>query len=300
MLSVVITGATSFIGVHLIEEWLKRECVIHAVVRPGSRNMARLPRSEVIKTIELDFENYDQLPGRVGRADVFYHLAWDGARGQARSDAALQERSHRCAVSAMTAAHQLGASLFVGCGSQAEYGVKDGIVTETSPCNPTTEYGRAKLKTAERLRAMAEEYRMRFVWLRIFSLYGQHDYEASLIMTCLDKMRKNEPVALTQCVQDWDYLYVKDAVEAMVKLFDAECASGIYNLASGDIRPMKAFVEDMRSALGTRSEILYGAVPYPPEGPVNLRPGIRKITDALHWKAQTAFIDGIREICRGR
>ena len=38
-MKVVITGATSFIGVHLIQEWLKEDCEIFAVVRPNSSNI---------------------------------------------------------------------------------------------------------------------------------------------------------------------------------------------------------------------------------------------------------------------
>lgn len=44
MKKIVITGATSFIGVHLIKEWIKSNCEIYAIVRPNSSNIGRIIR----------------------------------------------------------------------------------------------------------------------------------------------------------------------------------------------------------------------------------------------------------------
>ena len=58
MKKIVVTGATSFIGVHLIQALLKKNCFIYAVVRPKSININRLPKSFKLKVIELDINVY--------------------------------------------------------------------------------------------------------------------------------------------------------------------------------------------------------------------------------------------------
>ena len=70
---------------------------------------------------------------------------------------------------------------------------------------------------------------------------------------------------LTQSVQMWDYLFIDDACDALIKLIDSG-ASGAFNFASGDCRQLKDYVLEMRQVLHSRSELRFGAVPYPPTG----------------------------------
>ena len=52
MKNVVITGATSFIGVHIIKEYIKNNCKVIAVVRPNSKKLNRLPKSNFLKLLK--------------------------------------------------------------------------------------------------------------------------------------------------------------------------------------------------------------------------------------------------------
>ena len=144
MRRIVITGATGFIGIHLINEWLKEDCEIYAVIRPKSPHAHRVPASDHVHLVELSMSEYDRLPAIVDQADCFYHLAWEGVRAPLRDDKELQEKNCDCALSAFHAATKIGCSFFLGSGSQAEYGATYGIVDEDYPCNPNTEYGRQK------------------------------------------------------------------------------------------------------------------------------------------------------------
>ena len=89
-MKVVITGATSFIGVHLIQEWLKEDCEIFAVVRPNSTNIKHLANDDRIHIVEKDMKEYYTLSDVIDDADCFYHLAWEGARAPYRDDKNMQ------------------------------------------------------------------------------------------------------------------------------------------------------------------------------------------------------------------
>jgi len=293
MKKVVITGATSFIGVHLINRWLKTDCEITAVVRPDSKNLPRLPENNQIRIVTLEMGDYDRLPDFVEKADYFYHLAWEGSRRPLRDDKALQQRNFECSVKAMDAAVNMGCSLFLGVGSQAEYGDQGQSADESFPCNPVSEYGKQKLNTMNTLSEMAKESGINFIWVRMFSLYGRYDYSESLISTCIRNMRHGNEVNLTEAKQLWDYLYVEDAAEAMIKFSRVRCENGVYNLANGSVRPLKDYVLDIKKVLNSDSEINFGAVPYPAVGPINLQPDVSKARKALDWKAGTQFTEGI-------
>lgn len=297
MKKIVVTGATSFIGVHLIEKLLDGETKIIAIVRPNSPNITRLPAHEDLEIVELEIQEMKLIGNKIsGEIDAFYHLAWEGARAPYRDDKELQEKNYFGAIDAMKAALALKVKVFVGSGSQAEYGKFNGKVNEEYPCNPITEYGKAKYEAYCNLSKIAEENHIKFIWTRIFSVYGKYDFSGTLVMSSIDKMRRHENMQMTECIQNWDFVFVEDVAEALVRFIMVDCESGVYNVASGIAKPLKDFVEELKSILESRSGIEYGKIPYAKEGPVSFEPEVIKMESALQWKANTSFRDGIKKI----
>ena len=109
------------------------------------------------------------------------------------------------------------------------------------------------------------------------------------IMNLIDKMKKDVSCDLTQCIQMWDFLYLDDAVKAIINLCEQECTSGAYNLGSGDVRKLKAYVEEVKKILHSSSQINYGAVPYPETGMVSIVPSINKIKKEISWEPRVSF-----------
>lgn len=298
MKNVLVTGATSFIGVHIIEEYLKNNCKVIAVVRHNSKNLNRLPKSNLLKIIEVEMDEIEYIVGSVTdeQVDIFYHLAWDGVRVPYRDDVILQNNNYNCAIKAMNVAKQLGCSVFIGSGSQAEYGKCVGKIDENYETKPTTEYGKAKLKTYETLKLMAKENNIKFIWTRIFSVYGIYDYSGTLVMSALNKMKKNESIQLTECIQNWDFIYVEEVAKVMYLLANTSCMDGVYNIASGESKQLKEFVIDMKKICNSRSELQFGAVPYNNEGVVSFEPIITKLKQNLRWSCHISFEEGIKKV----
>lgn len=295
MKNAVVTGATSFIGVHLINELLDNDYYITAVIRPNSSHIDRLPNSNKITVVELDMNDIHLLSTRieVKQCEVFYHLAWEGARVPFRDDKLLQKNNYENAIKAMEVACILKCKVFVGSGSQAEYGRCIGKITEDYTPNPSTEYGKAKLKACSTLSDLADENNIKFIWTRIFSVYGKYDYESTLVMSTLKKLTKNEDILLTECKQKWDFINVEDAATVMYMLGTSECKDGIYNIASGNARPLKEYVLDMKKISKSESNLKFGAIQYGTEGIVSFEPVIDKLKSNLNWSCKISFEDGI-------
>lgn len=297
MKRIIVTGATSFIGIHLIKKLLQDNYKVYAVVRPNSKNIARLPKHSNMVILEVELSNTKDILNYIsGDIYAFYHLAWEGVRAPYRDDKVMQEKNYQATIDAFEVALSLNVKKFIGIGSQAEYGKFNGDVDEAYPCNPLTEYGKSKYATYLTILKLASEKNIKFYWPRIFSAYGPYDYEKSLIMTCIDKMQKNETIDMTECTQNWDYIYIDDIVEALIKFLDIDCENGAYNLASGNSRQLKLFVEEIKDVLQSKSIINYGAVPYSKEGPVSFRPNVNKLKKELKWDATTSFKEGIKKI----
>ncbi len=288
----VVTGASSFIGKAVTKKLLERECVVYALVR-DPRKLKDIKGYSNLKIIECDMSDYSSLTEKIGeKCDVFYHFAWAGTSKAHRMDGAVQESNIKNSLLALFAARELGCGSFIGAGSQAEYGICEGEVTEEHPENPVTEYGRAKLAVKRMALEYGKTIGMRVIWTRIFSAYGIGDSKETMIMTCLRKMLNNEAVDLTACTQMWDYINVEDAASAFISMSMAH--PGVYNIASGDYRPLKEFVFDMKDAAGSSSELNFGnaAVSLTGHG---FMPNVDRLR-ALGWKPETDFKTGISQI----
>lgn len=294
---VIITGATSFIGLIFIKMALEKGLEVVAVVRPNTRKRSLLPSSPLLTVVETGMEDYSALPQLVARpCDVFFHLAWNGTRGAERMDEQMQSFSYRSSLAAALSARALGCRLFISAGSQAEYGNSCGPIGEDAICRPNTEYGKYKLRLYEELREQSAFYGFHFKEPRFFSLYGPRDFEQTLVISTLKKMLANEPCDLTACVQNWDFLYIDDAVRGVFLLMEQECADGAYNFGSGISQSLKEYVQVMAKLTQTESILRFGAIPYPATGMVSLEPVVKKLKSETGWRPQVSFQEGILKI----
>ncbi len=169
-------------------------------------------------------------------------------------------------------------------------------ITEDSICRPNTEYGRAKLAFYEAIACICTENNISYKEPRFFSLYGPGDFSGTMILSILRDMLANRPCRLSECRQMWDYLYIDDAIEGLIRLCKEPCPDGVYNFGSGDTRPLRGFVEEMARLTQTSSKLLYGALPYPATGMVSIWPDVSKLKRELHWEPKVPFAEGIRTI----
>ena len=65
MKRIVVTGATSMIGGALIEECIKHDTEVYAVVRVSSGKQSRLLSGPKLHLVDCDLENLDCLPEKL-------------------------------------------------------------------------------------------------------------------------------------------------------------------------------------------------------------------------------------------
>lgn len=301
MKSVIVTGATSYIAVALINKLVKQGVKVYAIVRPQTQNLYKLPCSPSIEVIELGMQDAKRILNYgLGNIQAVYHFAWEGVRGNQRNDSILQEKNYEAAKSWIDMAIEMQIPYFIGMGSQAEYGITEGVVTEATRPKPDSEYGKQKLRVYGYGMDRCIQEVTTFIWARIFSVYGHGENPNTLIMQCLDKMQRNEAIDLSPCEHQWDYLYIEDAAEALFCLWNCNPRLGAYNIAYGEPRKLKDYIVQMRSILQSESKLRFGAIPYGDKPPAELNPDISKIQQEIGWMPQIEFEAGIRKIVEER
>ena len=100
-MKIIVTGATGFIGKALCKELINAGHEIFAIIRPNSSRKESL-KQEVntwgknphkIQLLEMEMEELEQLSKKIGQADLFYHLAWNGSAGTDREDFEMQYKN---------------------------------------------------------------------------------------------------------------------------------------------------------------------------------------------------------------
>ena len=290
---VVVTGATSMIGVALINECVANGDTVLAIVREGTSRMKRLPKSDLIQIEYADLDALDHVQGDGAAYDVFYHIAWGHTSKAERDYPVAQEDNIRSTLAAVELANKLGCKKFIGAGSQAEYGNCKGLITEeTVPC-PVTSYGMAKLSANMLSRRLCEQLGMTHIWTRIFSVYGCNDNEGTMLNYAIDQFIKGEQASFSAATQTWNYLYESDAGRMFYLLGVTDVEAGIYHIASNDSRPLRSFIEEMASlfdATDVQFAIENGTEIY------GIEPSVEKSYRTIGFTPEISFKDGINKV----
>lgn len=248
MKNIVISGPTGAIGMALIEKCIAEKMHVLAICHKDSGRIKYIPDSPYVKVIEADLAEYKNL-FRQGvsaeKYDVFYHFAWSGTVGDARNDMHLQTDNIAYTMDAVELAKRLGCHTFIGAGSQAEYGRKEGKLTPDMPADPENGYGMAKLCAGQMSRAICRQKQIKHIWTRVLSVYGPYDGAGSMVMCAVRKIWKGEPAAFTPGGQMWDYLYSKDAAAIFYALGTQGADGAVYCVGSGQARELKSYIKDI-------------------------------------------------------
>ncbi len=296
MMRAVVTGASGFLGIHLVEELLRRGWTVFGVIRPNSPNANRLPEHENFHSIYLDISDISRISAIVEHCDGFFHLAWEGIRGSARNDREIQQNNLKNSISALKSSCEMNCEFFMTSGSQAELGLNSADGSESAICAPTCEYGKAKAKFLEISRNFAAENGIRLIWARIFSLYGKYDFDGSLINYALRNMLSNAPISLSPCTQMWNFMNVRDAAEAIVEIV-LHGFGGIVNIADITSIPLRDYIIQMREVVHSESELKFGEIPFPSTGAVELKPDTSIMQ--RYFTPKIPFKEGILLLLKG-
>ena len=293
-----ITGASSFIGVELCRYLSDNGHSVIAMSRRENEHLEEIKRDGHLQVFRADMQSlFDKAKG-IG-ADVFIHLAWAGTTHEDRNNPAIHEENVRLSLECVKLAKQMGCQLYVDAGSQAEYGIVPGVLTENTPCNPITAYGKGKLKMYNESSILTKELGLKYIHLRILSVYGENDHDETLIKSALKKLKANEPIEMRSGGQMWNYVYVKDAARqiAMLSIYainDEGFQKEVYNIASNDTRKLQDFIIAMKEIIGSSSELKFGG--YNPENDVNLDPDMKKTAAIVKPLTEWGFEEVIKGI----
>lgn len=292
----IITGPTGAAGASLTRELLANGAEVTAVCRPATARRSAIPDDPRMTVVECALQDLLSLEGRLAPGfDAFYHFAWDGTYGESRQDLRRQTNNVLYTLDAAELARRLGCKVFLGAGSQSEYGHVDGVLRPDTPCDPDSGYGVAKLAAGRLSRLACRRAGIRHIWCRILSLYGPCDGMYTMTMSAIQALLRGERPTFTKGDQVWDYIYSKDAARAFRLAAERGRDGAVYCFGTGQARLLRDYICALRDAVDPALEVGIGERPYHPNQVMHLEADISNLTADTGFVPQYSFEEGIRE-----
>lgn len=280
--TVLLTGASGFVGRPTLDALLARGFDVHAVSRhapPAIRAGVTWHNAEL-----LDASARRDLVARTRPTDLL-HLAWYVEHGKfwtAHENSDWLEAS----LDLLRLFGEYGGQRAVLSGSSAEYDwTRDSILPlrESDPCLPGTPYGRAKLALFERGTKLAEAAGFSFAWARFFLMFGFREDPRRLIPSIIRGLLADEPIALTSGRQIRDFLDTRDVGAALTGILEST-VNGAVNAASGRATSLREVGAMLAAAAGRSASLLrFGALPDREGEPKSLVADITRLANETGW-----------------
>ena len=275
-MKVAVTGATGFVGRHVVAALLSHDVEVVAAARAVERLAIA---SDRLTTVSLDIGDADHAYERLGNPDVLLHLAWGGLPNY-RSQTHLEDELPK-QFAFLDACARDGLRRLVVTGTCLEYGMQSGCLDEEMPAAPTTVYGQAKDRLRQHLQSMTDADGLQLTWLRLFYLYGPGQAATSLysqLRAAVESGASEFPMSPGD--QQRDFLPIETAAARISALALNAPGAGVVNLCSGAPRTVVSLVREWLQDWGAQLRLNLGVYPYPDYEPRNFWGSTRKL-DAL-------------------
>ena len=305
--SALVTGGAGFIGSHVVDRLLAEGWRVTVVDNFDPFYARRLKLENVAphrahagyRLAEIDIRDAEALDaGLRDDYDVMVHLAAKaGVRPSIEDPLAYQAVNVLGTQNLLQFARRRGIGQFVFASSSSVYGVNPHVPwTEMEPLLPISPYASTKLSGEMLGHVYAHLYGMRFVALRLFTVYGPRQRPDLAIRKFATRMLRGEPVQLYGTGETRrDYTYVADTVRGILAAVDYDASDyELINLGNNHAVSLVELVRALERVLGTTARIEW--LPDQPGDVPQTWADVSKAERLLGYAPATPLDDGLRAV----
>lgn len=289
--SVLVTGGAGFIGSHLVDALLARGYRVRVL-----DNLSQGHRESVASEAEFilgDLTNQDDCERAAQGVRGVFHLAAMSRVAPSLDDVAGCTNPNVVGTqNILMAARKCGVRRFVYSGSSTFYGNQKPPHTEDMRPEFLNFYSLTKYVGEEYCQLFDRCFLLSTAVVRFFNVYGPRQPETGayslVIGVFLRRLAMGLPLIIHgQGTQRRDFVHVRDAVEATIRVYESGARRQIFNVGSG----MDYSVQEVADMISPLQE--YG--PRRGGDAENTLADIARIRQ-LGWEPKVSFEEGMREL----
>ncbi|WP_296876982.1 NAD(P)-dependent oxidoreductase [Thomasclavelia sp.] len=290
---VIVTGANGFLGKNLVNELTNAGIQVTALDICFSKEIMENKSVECINVQKLKISDIKSVLSK-HRYDCFFHLAWEGTSGPARSNYKIQLKNVQMVCEYVELCHSLNCQRFIYASSINEMETYEYLQSDDIKPSGGYIYGTGKLAGHLMGEVVAYQKGIEFIPIIITNIYGAGEKSARLINTAIRQLLNKEHCSFTEGYQTYDFIYIDDAINAMIEIAVKGKAFNRYYIGSGHPKPLKDFLIEMRDVVDEHAELGLGDIPFNGIDISYDQFNLFKVKEDTDYENKISFKEGIR------
>jgi nucleoside-diphosphate-sugar epimerase len=299
-MNILLTGATGFVGSHLLYHLLNEKHQV-TILKRRTSDIWRI-KDSINNVSSVDIENENDLSEVISQhhIDAVIHTATLYIKRETDQEElqAMNEANITFPTLLLDAAVKTGVKYVINTGTCFEYALSDKPVSETSPIEAYNYYAATKIAFEHILSYYAKMHKIHAATLKLFYPYGEKDNK-KIIPLVLQSYVHDRELIISKGEQELDFTYVGDIVKAYSRTLSylaSESYNGYttYNIGAGKATQIKDLVSHIEQISGKKG-IVHCSKPYPPHDIMHLEADPSKAQNVLGWRATTSIEEGLKK-----
>jgi UDP-glucose 4-epimerase len=296
-MKLLVTGASGFIGHHLVNKLIEQGHTILALSRSEVLASANQHSGRLLylkSSLKLEDNAIDRI--REFQPDVLIHLAWEKIPDFSFETSFENLQNHITFFQHIFPISSL--KKIIVTGSCWEYNKKMGICKEADICVSSNYFTWAKNSLRDFLQFECLQKNINFIWPRIFYVYGPQQRKESLIPTVIDNIQNGLVPALKTPSNSNDFIYIEDVAEALMRFAVNVVSSGIYNIGKGESTPIIDIVSKVEIFLNSKETLTSSLIEKTSTSSIkdtDFWADMSKTITAIHWQPKISLAKGIEK-----
>lgn len=290
---VIVTGANGFIGKTLVNALLEKSYHVVALDIRFDDVLADDNRVTCVNVMNKEVAALaEEIPHQEYRC--FFHLAWAGTSGPARADYAVQLSNVKLACDYIKLCSEIGCKRVVYASSINEMETYEYLQSDDIEPAGGYIYGTGKLAAHLMGETVAKLNGIEFIPVIITNIYGVGEKSARMIYTSINKLVHKEHCSFTAGHQTYDFIYITDAINSIIAVAEKGKAFNRYYIGSGEPKPLREFLLEMRDIVDPEAELGLGDIPFKGVDISYDQFDLKKVERDTGYQNEVPFAEGIR------